>query len=200
MTFKIGGFRTLATVLVLGLSSPYLLADSMVSDEAAALDRARLATQTFSGALKSELMAAMQAGGPVTAIQVCSQRAEEIAREVSEREGMELQRVSRNYRNPDNAPNAWQLSVLQTFKARRAAGAEPGELTWNEFVGAGRDRELRYMKAIITDGVCLQCHGETVAPEVRAKLDELYPNDRAIGYRKGDVRGAFVVTQIVPAD
>lgn len=200
MMFIIRSSGKLTLVLLLGLSSPSLLSDGAGSGEAAALDRARLATQTFSGALKSELMAAMQAGGPVAAIEVCSRRAQEIAREVSDREGMQLERVSRNYRNPDNAPNAWQLSVLQTFKARQTEGAEPSELVWQEFVGAGEDRELRYMKAIITDGLCLQCHGDTIAPEIRAKLDELYPNDRAVGYREGDVRGAFVVTQVVPAD
>lgn len=50
------------------------------------------------------------------------------------------------------------------------------------------------MKAIPTAGLCLQCHGTAINPEVSAKLNELYPHDKAVGYREGDIRGAFLVT------
>ncbi len=51
------------------------------------------------------------------------------------------------------------------------------------------------MKAVPTGKVCLSCHGETVAPEVEQKLAELYPDDKARGYKEGDIRGAFVVVK-----
>ena len=43
--------------------------------------------------------------------------------------------------------------------------------------------------------MCLQCHGQSIAPDVREKLSGLYPEDKATGYREGDIRGAFVVTR-----
>ena len=43
--------------------------------------------------------------------------------------------------------------------------------------------------------VCLKCHGENIDPAVKAKLGELYPNDKATGYKLGDLRGAFTVRQ-----
>ena len=42
---------------------------------------------------------------------------------------------------------------------------------------------------------CVTCHGETIAPSIAAKIDELYPADKATGFREGDLRGAFVVTK-----
>ena len=48
---------------------------------------------------------------------------------------------------------------------------------------------------VIVNPVCLTCHGrpEDLAPEVRARLQALYPRDQATGYRLGDVRGAVSV-------
>ena len=44
-----------------------------------------------------------------------------------------------------------------------------------------------------TGGLCLQCHGEAIAPPVAEKISALYPDDKATGFREGDIRGAFVV-------
>jgi hypothetical protein len=43
------------------------------------------------------------------------------------------------------------------------------------------------------DATTLACHGpeEALQPEVRAALDQRYPEDRATGYAAGDLRGAF---------
>ncbi|MPQ96322.1 DUF3365 domain-containing protein, partial [Thioclava sp. JE_KL1] len=49
----------------------------------------------------------------------------------------------------------------------------------------------RYMKPIPTGAVCLSCHGTHIAPAVKQKLNELYPHDKAVGFNKGDIRGAF---------
>jgi hypothetical protein len=53
------------------------------------------------------------------------------------------------------------------------------------------------MKAIPTGALCLQCHGLDIAPPVAEKIAELYPYDKATGYREGDIRGAFVVTKLI---
>ena len=165
------------------------------SDQAAELDQAKKATAEFAGALKSELVAAMQSGGPIEAIDVCNTRAVLISKEVSLEQGMILSRVSQKNRNPDNAPNEWQAVVLESFEARKLAGETPATLAWHEVADTGTGKEFRFMKAIPTGAVCLACHGETLAPPVAEKLAELYPEDKATGYSEGDIRGAFVVTQ-----
>lgn len=54
---------------------------------------------------------------------------------------------------------------------------------------------FRYMKAIPTKGLCLTCHGEALTEPVKATLAELYPEDKATGFKVGDIRGAFSIIQ-----
>jgi len=186
--------KTLLTLCLAALASGV----SAGSDKAAELDQAKKATAEFAGALKSELVAAMQSGGPIEAIDVCNTRAVLISEEVSLEQGMTLSRVSQKNRNPDNAPNEWQAAVLESFEARKEAGEAPGTLAWHEVADTNNGKEFRFMKAIPTGAVCLACHGETLAPPVAEKLAELYPEDKATGYSEGDIRGAFVVTKTKP--
>ena len=157
--------------------------------------QAKASVAAFASALKSELTAAMQAGGPVQAIEVCHTEAPMIAEEVSAQQDLHIARVSLRNRNPGNAPNGWQRAVLESFEQEKAAGADPAALSWHEIADTGQGREFRFMKAIPTQSLCLACHGETLAPPVAAKIAELYPNDRATGFSEGDLRGAFVVTR-----
>ena len=68
-------------------------------------------------------------------------------------------------------------------------------MAYFETVENNGKKSFRFMKAIPTGEVCLKCHGGNIAPPIRAKLKELYPNDMATGYKLGDVRGAFTITQ-----
>ena len=145
--------------------------------------------------LKAELVAAMEAGGAVQAIEVCHSRAPAIAAEISGQRGLEVFRVSQRNRNPENAANDWQSAVLTDFEARFEAGEDPNSVTWQEVAETEGGREYRFMKAIPTGGLCLQCHGSAVVPEVAAEISGLYPDDRATGFEPGDLRGAFVVTR-----
>ena len=163
-------------------------------DEIAELDQAKKATAAFAGALKSELVSAMQSGGAIEAIEVCNTRTVAVSENVSAKNNMNLSRVSLKNRNPGSAPNGWQTEVLHSLEARYKAGESPGELTWHEVANTDNGQEFRFMKAIPTGVLCLQCHGENIAPTVAIKLAELYPKDKATGYREGDIRGAFVVT------
>lgn len=159
--------------------------------------QARDAVAEFAGALKAELTAAMQAGGPLNAIEVCHTRAPAIADAVSLGSGMQVSRVSLRNRNPGNAPTEWQAAVLRDFEGRLAAGETADTLSWQEIAQTDGPREYRFMKAIPTAPMCLACHGESLAPAVAEKIAELYPEDKATGYREGDIRGAFVVTSLI---
>lgn len=161
-------------------------------DKAALVESAKGAVQSLGGTLKGELEAAMQAGGPVEAMGICHTRAPEIAKAVSAEKGMSVSRVSLKNRNPVmGQANEWQTAVLNDFEAKKAAGEDPATIAYAEVV----DNEFRFMKAIPTAAVCLKCHGTELSPAVTAKLTELYPQDKATGYKEGDLRGAFVVVK-----
>lgn len=155
---------------------------------------AKAAIKEFAGALQMELKTAMKAGGPVAAIAVCNTRTLPISEEVSASHDMAISRVSLKNRNSANVPNEWQKAVLEGFESQKAAGENVKTLVWSETVSVGDVEEFRFMKAIPTGAVCLACHGENISPEVEQQLSVLYPEDRATGFREGDIRGAFVVT------
>jgi len=156
---------------------------------------AKEAIKGLATALQAELKGAMQTGGPVAAIGICKTQAIPITQKTAIEQDMLLSRVSLKNRNPANLPNDWQTTVLEEFEQQKAAGKEIGDLVWSETVNVGGEKEFRFMQAIPTGAVCLSCHGTNLSPEVSLVLTDLYPQDRATGYREGDIRGAFVVTR-----
>jgi hypothetical protein len=166
-----------------------------MTDDVAA---SREAVAEFSTALKGELESAMKSGGSVKAIEVCQLKAPGIAATVSKGRGFRIARTSLKLRNPANAPDPWEKALLERFEARLADGADPATLEHYEIVEADGKRAFRYMKAIPTQGVCLACHGEKIAPDVAAALDRLYPEDQARGFKPGELRGAFTITRAMP--
>ena len=61
-------------------------------------------------------------------------------------------------------------------------------------------RQLRYLRPLKIVSPCLACHGdpERIDPQVLEVLRERYPEDRAVGYSPGDLRGAISVTVDLP--
>ena len=51
------------------------------------------------------------------------------------------------------------------------------------------------MKALPTVDLCLNCHGPqaSLSAAVREKLAALYPQDKAVGYTAGQIRGAMTL-------
>lgn len=168
------------------------------ADSGSEIVAAKAAIKEVADALQTELKSAMQSGGPVAAIAVCNTRGMPITAQVAAEHGMNLGRVSLRNRNPDNAANTWQTTVLDDFEKKRLAGNDITQLAWTETVDVDGGREFRFMKAIPTGEVCLRCHGSELAPEVSTIIAELYPQDLATDYREGDIRGAFVVTRTLP--
>jgi hypothetical protein len=145
--------------------------------------------------LKKKLQAAMKAGGPVKAIEVCNTVAPSIAYAQSQERGLTIRRTALKLRNPDNAPDDFERKVLEKFVADIAAGKDPKKLAYTEAVKTDDGTVLRFMKAIPTGELCLKCHGGNVAPEVKAAISKLYPEDQATGFKAGELRGAFSVTK-----
>ena len=127
---------------------------------------------------------------------ILREKAPGISEKISAKRGWTVARTSLKTRNPDNAPDAWERAVLEKFEERKAAGEKPKKMAFAEVVEMDGKRVFRFMKAIPTaEKPCLMCHGGKLKPEVEAKLDELYPEDKARGYKAGDIRGAFTITQ-----
>ena len=142
--------------------------------------------------LKSELVAAMQKGGPNAAIEVCNIKALPITDEVQEiaGENIGLKRVSRNFRNPKNAPDAIDEIALSQFEAVIASGEKIPDFFINK-VKSLKGTDYYFYKSLKVDAVCLNCHGDAAQMDagLLEKINQLYPNDKAKGYKAVDFRG-----------
>ncbi|MCP3672866.1 MAG: DUF3365 domain-containing protein [Gammaproteobacteria bacterium] len=146
----------------------------------------------FGGTLKPHLKSAMKSSGPVAAIEVCSVQAPAIAEQLTKETGWSVKRVSLKARNNSTAtPDAWETKVLQQFDERQANGQPAKKIGYAEIV----DGQYRFMKAQGVVPLCLKCHGEQVQDNVLAALKLHYPKDTAMGYKLGEIRGAFSLTK-----
>lgn len=166
-----------------------VLTDTGLTDEDPLLQQSRETTALFAAEMQSALQEAMASGGPVAAIDVCKETAPDIAARLSDRSGATVSRTSLKVRNPANRALDWQVAILEQFEQAGTA---------SEHFERMQDGSARYLKAIPTGAICLNCHGTVLPPDIRSKLDAAYPGDEARGYYLGDIRGAFSV--VWPAD
>lgn len=134
---------------------------------------------------KRDLQQALQRGlaeGPVQAVAACQLRAPEIANALS-RDDIRVGRSSHRLRNPSNAPPDWARPILDAYVASPSGRAARAVRLPSNRVG--------YVEPILLQPLCLTCHGEVLAPDVASRINELYPEDRAVGFEVGDLRGVF---------
>lgn len=165
------------------------------ADEAKLLEEARTIPQKMQPKLLEVLQGEILKSGHVGAISVCRDKAPQMAKGLSEQTGWAIRRVSLKNRNPKAVPDTWEQAVLQDFERRLAAGEDPTKIDKGELVTVDGQKTYRYMKALPTQELCLDCHGKTnsLASGVEAKLKELYPDDKATGYVEKQIRGAITV-------
>jgi hypothetical protein len=170
------------------------VSQALAADTEQLREKSRAAAKALGGELKSTLQASMKASGPIESISMCQVKAPEIANKISQSKGMKVARTSLKYRNQANKPDAWEKSVLEKFEQRKAKGEAVKTIEFSELTEQNGETVFRYMKAIPTSEVCLSCHGSNVPQPVASKINSLYPDDKATGFNKGDIRGAFSVT------
>ena len=157
----------------------------------------RSTIKTLGDTLRTELMNAIKEGGPLKALKVCHVRAPEISQQIAQQSGFKVGRTSLKTRNTAHTPDSWEEKILKNFEERRAKGEDLQSMEHYEVIEQAGQRRIRYMKAIPTAELCLTCHGQTISPEIQTQLKVLYPQDQAIGFKVGDLRGAFTLTEII---
>lgn len=180
----------------LALCTACLALPAFADDMAKMKEESRAAAQDLMKRLGAELQKEMKANGPAAAISVCKDTAPAIASELSRKSGQQVVRVSLKVRNPlIGTPDAWEQKALMEFDKQAASGTKAETLEFAEVVNEPQGKYFRYLKALPTGSVCLNCHGpaDKLAPEVKGRLNELYPHDKATGYSEGQVRGAISI-------
>jgi bacterioferritin-associated ferredoxin len=185
--FKLGA----RTAIVMGL----LCSLNALADDAGLLDEARKVASSVPPKLLQVLNEEIARGGVAQAVGVCNEKAPQMAKAASEQSGWIIRRVSLRNRNPKAVPDAWERAALEEFDRRAAAGEAPATLEKSALVEESGRKEFRYMKALPVQQVCLACHGaaESVLADAAARIHALYPDDKAVGYSLGQIRGAMTI-------
>ena len=179
-----------------GLLLSVAVSGVFAADNQALHDEARANAMKLGKSLKMTLQSAMKSGGPKVAVEACNTSADPIAKKVSAETGWTVGRTSLKLRNPNNAPDDWELNVLNKFEERKASGESPKTLEYSETVMVDGKKTFRFMKAIPTGEVCMNCHGgDQVKAEVAEIIQNFYPDDKARGFSTGNLRGAFTLSK-----
>lgn len=144
-------------------------------------------------AMRSSLARTVSEGGTAadreTFRRVCAPVGQR-ARSVAGEHGWTFEQLSRKFRNPAHRPDAEAGAVL----ARMADDPDLSAI-WRRSEREGRPG-WRYFRRIVVEPACLACHG--LEAERPSFVKESYPEDRAFGFRPGDLRGLYSV--FVPDD
>ncbi|HFB54218.1 MAG TPA: DUF3365 domain-containing protein [Sulfurimonas autotrophica] len=135
----------------------------------------------------------MKAGGPMKALDFCSQEAYTLTEKVNKQlpKGVRAKRISMKFRNPANQPAADEIIVLEALQKLKDANV----ILPKQIVQKVDGNTYKYYKPlVINKKVCLKCHGDITDVELRRAIEERYPIDKATHYKMGDLRGAIVVT------
>lgn len=141
--------------------------------------------------LSTKLQYEMKTNGLIAAAGFCSSNALILTQEVNlhQVKGLSVKRISLKERNPANIPSQEEAKVLESLQKLLEKKELPSYM-----VEEGTKSYKYYKPLSIKKEACLQCHGDTSKkPELDSFLKDNYPNDKATGYKMGDLRGAIVV-------
>jgi hypothetical protein len=147
----------------------------------------RLVSLTFDS-LRNSLVREIGTDGLAGAITFCAENASSFTDVYSDT--TIIRRTALRYRNPANRPDSLELVVLQSM----ALAIRSNEMPRSRIIRDNKNREIHYFKPIMTQAMCVNCHGTTssqILPDVQRKIKELYPDDQAINFKEGELRGAW---------
>jgi len=148
-----------------------------------ALTKARLTADSL---LKQYKQALLNKGGIKQAfLAECVELWQGIAVEHSARTGYTVRRTSLKYRNPLNKPTPDEKRILKDLNKLHKNNRIKAGYENHSIVEKGKVEYLLYMRPLITNKMCLHCHGTSsdITPEIRRLIKKLYPKDKAIGYK-----------------
>lgn len=141
--------------------------------------------KTLMGELKSKI-----SQGPAVAVEFCSKNALNITKQVADKNGVNIKRVTDKIRNPKNAMDEGDKKVFAKFAEAIKQNGKAGEpIIVNE------NGVAKYYEPLVIGEMCVVCHGdkENMAKATTDAVDAAYPKDLAKGYKIGELRGMIVV-------
>ncbi len=138
--------------------------------------------------LGGSLMQQMKSGGVKKALPFCNVAAIPLTKELSRTHNVTIKRTSHKLRNQNNKPNLEEESILKQYLASISKGEKIKPI-----VKKGQNGKVHFYAPMKLNNKCLACHGN-VSKQTDSIIKSLYPNDKATGFKDGDLRGILSVT------
>jgi len=142
--------------------------------------------------LGKNLMGTIQSKGTEEAVTFCNIKAFPLTDSMAVVHNATIKRVSDKPRNSNNVASLKEIDHIEKFKKELASGQEIKPI-----IESLDNDSIQFYYPIVTNKMCLQCHGEPnkdIKPIVLEKITALYPADKAVGYSEDQVRGIWSVT------
>ena len=177
-----------SSLISLVLSSTLLFSASL--NEEQAIQKGSAVAATLVQRLGGEVKNHMQSSGAIGALYFCAQNAQLLTDQIGKESNTQVKRVSLKTRNPVNVASADEQAILNKWETLQNTGQSlpSHELKTNT-------QYTYYKPILINNEACLKCHGD-IGPEspLGKEIRTIYPEDKAVGYKMGDLRGMIVVT------
>jgi len=144
-----------------------------------------MATQ---GVLGKNLMKAIQEKGTSGAIGFCKTQASRLTDSMGIMKNVLIKRITDKPRNISNQASEEELGFITAFKRQLENKGDIRSITKE------MDDEFYFYYPIVTNAMCLQCHGtpnKEITKPVLKTLAELYPQDKATDYDIEQLRGMW---------
>lgn len=154
--------------------------------------------EDFTNNLQDILLGEIKNNGLLAAVSVCSDTAQLLTNDFGVERGVYLKRVSFKNRNENNKPDEFESEGLKYFERLKNEGKLDSLSEFVKLVNEDNVDYLRYMKPIVIQPPCLNCHGrkEQMMPEIITLINTKYQNDKAVDYQIGDLRGAISIQKV----
>lgn len=164
--------------------------DKPLVDTASYLAKGQQIASRVFGVLSSEVSKSMKANGVAATIAYCNEQAYPITDSLAAVYQAHIKRTSHKVRNPENAPDSLESIMLEKYLTLQEKGMEMSP----KVVQQGEN--MHFFAPILLAQPCLTCHGmvgETLDKNDLAVIQQHYPDDQAIGFSAGELRGIWSI-------
>ncbi len=160
-------------------------------DQAAYISKGKSIVQQSFQVLSGELQAALQEGGVQNAAAYCHLQASPIIDSLNQVYQVGISRVTDRFRNHGNQAQELDLTVMEGYRQQIKDGRE-----LQPHLEVSEGEIIYYAPIVIQNPMCLLCHGDpgkTIQDPDYDFIHSKYPEDMAVGYQLGDLRGLWKI-------
>jgi hypothetical protein len=153
------------------------------------------ATSELNSTLKKALKKSKRENGMKSMSDFCIKDSQEVIKSLNKKYGskISIKRVSLNNRNEKSKALKEEVNILKAFELIQKSDAyQPKQIV--QIIDDNTYKVYSPIKMKSRD--CKKCHGldKKIDKESKNRFFEVYKNNKAYGYKSGEIRGAVVVT------